>query len=253
MKRPLLQILLLTGGLGLIATLAGCCSTVKSCFHQVLILHQPQSQTVLTNANATFSVYALAGPPFTTSGVSYQWQFNGTLLDGNNNWVNIPGETGSSIVIKGVQISNTGFYRVMVSGSDTVASDPASLHVMTVDAGGTTHGGGPITVYGTPVAKADTISGCPGGYAGYVYFANTTSWGWAPINPNNLGLAVDPQGNLFTTDVQAYGYWGDVYCGTGGSVSVPPTIFSPQYQFFIYFLNTPLPAGSYKITLTNFR
>jgi hypothetical protein len=76
---------------------------VKSCLHQVLILHQPQSQTVLTNADATFSVYALVGPPFTTSGLSYQWQFNSTLLDGNNNWANVAGETSSSITIKNVK------------------------------------------------------------------------------------------------------------------------------------------------------
>ena len=52
--------------------------------------------------NAMFSVLAVKAPPFTTNGVSYQWQKNPVQLNGNLYWTNIPGATSSTLSIPNV-------------------------------------------------------------------------------------------------------------------------------------------------------
>jgi hypothetical protein len=77
---------------------------------------QPQSQSVLTGTNVTFSVTATGSSPLT-----YQWTFNGT---------NLPGATNSSYTVSPVQTTNAGTYAVTVAnmvGSNL--SNPAQLTV----------------------------------------------------------------------------------------------------------------------------
>ena len=75
-----------------------------------IITAQPFSRTNITGSDATFSVIATGTVP-----LSYQWQFGGN---------NIPGATGSTLTVNGVQPSNAGDYSVVitnVAGSFTSA------------------------------------------------------------------------------------------------------------------------------------
>ena len=77
---------------------------------------QPQDRIVATNASVSFSVGVCGTPPF-----GYQWQFNGT---------NIDGATKSTLVLFNVTPADAGFYRVVVTNSaGPVTSAAASLIV----------------------------------------------------------------------------------------------------------------------------
>jgi hypothetical protein len=245
-NKSLLRAITLAMSAGLAVGLTGCCSLIKSCLHQVLFITQPQSQTVETGMGVTFSVYALAGPPFTTNGISYQWQFNGTQLSGTNFWADLPGETNSSVTITSVTITNVGFYRVLVSGSSTLASDPAALQVID------TSGAPIITVYGTPIASGGTKGTCPGTYTGYIKYTNNPAaglWGWRVVNTALAATGADGRPTA-GSKVEYLGYYGDTGCNpTSVSTRTPPG--SPRYVFTLYFTTTPVPTGSYAFSLTN--
>src|SRR5262249_31418967 len=82
----------------------------------VTITTQPQSQTVLVGANATFTVVASGSAP-----LSYQWQFNDNP---------IAGATASSFAINNAQKSDGGTYNVIVQNpAGAVESDNATLGV----------------------------------------------------------------------------------------------------------------------------
>jgi len=251
------RLVALAGLMGLILGLAGCCSMVKSCLQQVLILGQPQSEVVFTNADATFSVYAVAGPPFTNTGLTYQWQVNTYLLDPMNpdaNWTNCtcPGATTSSIEITNVQLSDVGYYRVLVSasGSTTVTSAAPYLQVVTP---------GSIIVNGTPIAGSGGGSSyCPGAptFVGYIPFTNSSADKlWAVIDTSQLISGAD---NVPTTNSRAVfiGSRGDMACSVQTVSKSPPITIanhcSPEYQFKIYFVGTiPTTPRPYPASLTN--
>jgi hypothetical protein len=244
-------------GLGLIVGLAGCCSIVKSCLQQVLIFGQPQCQVVFTNTEATFSVDAAAGPPFTKSGLTYQWQVNTYLLDPMNpdaNWTNYTGlgATNSTITITNVQLSDVGYYRVLVSasGSTTVTSAAPYLQVVTP---------GSIIVNGTPIAGGGGGHYCTGGpFAGYIPFTNCPPcglWGWAVIDTSQ---AISGTDNVPTPNsrVAYIGYNGDVNCGIQTISKSPPITAanhgSPRYKFMIYFQGAvPTAPRPYPLSITN--
>lgn len=78
------------------------------------ITTQPTAQNAVTGGRAVLSVTA-------TNAVSYQW-----LKDG----VPLPGATSATLVISNAQASNTGSYRVLVTGSGgSVQSSAATLTV----------------------------------------------------------------------------------------------------------------------------
>ena len=80
------------------------------------ILRQPQMQVVQPGALATFSVVALD-----TSGLSYQWLFNGT---------NLSGQTTDALEISNVSSNNEGYYSVeLANSSGSVTSSPAPLWI----------------------------------------------------------------------------------------------------------------------------
>lgn len=238
--------------LALITGLTGCCSWYRHC-HQVLIINQPQSQTVQIGSTVTFSVMAVKGPPYSTNGVSYQWQVNKTLLSGNLYWTNLSGvvATNSSVTIPNAQITDVGFYRVLVSGSPKIPSDPADLQVFSTTAGGT-------TVYGTPFASTGKGSCGTGKVYYHINYTNSPpSWGWAVIN---AGLTATCQNAGSRTDTK-FEYLGSLFdqsCSPGSSVSVimattpPPTHTpSPRYIFTVYFTGTTAPPSPYPVLLTN--
>jgi Leucine-rich repeat (LRR) protein len=82
-----------------------------------VILSQPQSQSNLIGTAASFSVVAAGTLP-----LGYQWQFNGT---------NLGGETGTNLVLGGVQETNAGNYTVVVTNlAGSVTSAVAVLTVL---------------------------------------------------------------------------------------------------------------------------
>ena len=82
-----------------------------------VITSQPTNQTVVAGSNVTFTVIATGFAP-----LSYQWQFNGT---------NLNGATGTNYSRTGVMWTNAGSYTVVVSNS--VGSITSSVAVLTVN------------------------------------------------------------------------------------------------------------------------
>jgi hypothetical protein len=81
-----------------------------------VIIHQPQSQTVPTNATVTFSVTA-------SNATSYQWQSNTVTLEG---------QTNDSLTLSNVVAADAASYRVVVgNASGSVDSSNAVLTVTT--------------------------------------------------------------------------------------------------------------------------
>jgi len=231
--------------LGLILGLAGCCCIVKSCLRQVLILGQPQSVVNTTNTDASFSVYAVAGPPFTTNGLTYQWQVNTTLLDPmdpNTNWFNCtcPGATTSSIEITNVQLSDVGYYRVLVSAPGTTTVTSAAPYLQVVIPGS-------IIVNGTPIGGHGPASPCTGGpFVGYIPFTNF-------YIVSNMSLSITAKDHVPTPNSRiAYlGFYGDPGCGVQ-TVTKPPPHISNKYQFNLYFQGSiPSAPRPYPIELFN--
>jgi hypothetical protein len=82
-----------------------------------IIFAQPQSQTVATGANVTFSVDAFANPA-----PAYQWYVDAEP---------IPGATAATHVLNNVQLSDAGDYSVVISNpSGFVPSTVAHLQVL---------------------------------------------------------------------------------------------------------------------------
>jgi len=82
------------------------------------ILAQPADQTMAVEGTAIFSVTATGFPP-----LSYQWNFNGTNLDG---------ATNASLTLANVQMSQAGSYAVLVTNAyGSVLSSNALLTVDT--------------------------------------------------------------------------------------------------------------------------
>ncbi len=86
---------------------------------------QPSTQNICVGSPVTFSVVA-------TGATSYQWQLS---TDGGGSFNNIAGATASSYSILGVQLSNSGQYRSIVTGPcDAVTSSAATLNVQSLPA-----------------------------------------------------------------------------------------------------------------------
>jgi hypothetical protein len=80
-----------------------------------VITLQPQSLVTNSSGNPTFSVSA-------TGATSYQWCFNGT---------NLPGATGSTLVVSNAQVTNTGYYLALAkNATGWVPSQLAYLSVV---------------------------------------------------------------------------------------------------------------------------
>ncbi|GFE87752.1 immunoglobulin domain-containing protein [Steroidobacter agaridevorans] len=93
--------------------------TVNSVPVAPTITSHPQSQSVATGSNVTFSVIAMGTEP-----LSYQWRRNGST---------IAGATSNSYSISNVQVSHAGSYSVDVSNA--VGSVPSQAATLTVVAG----------------------------------------------------------------------------------------------------------------------
>jgi hypothetical protein len=219
---------------------------------------QPVDQVVPIGSSVVLSVQA-------NNADGYQWLINGIPADG---------QTNNSLTIANAGIGDVGLYScevfngteavptraanvcVYMAGSSAVATKSsgvvakssavaASSGVMTASM----TGGGPITVFGTPLLSGGSKNGCPGPYAGYVGYIKTMSqgWGWAPI-PGMAHTASDGSGRT-DTKVEYFGIYGDSGCAQT-SVTINPA-YSPVYRFTIYFTNN-VPTNAYSIILTGF-
>ncbi len=209
------------------------------------ITAQPVDQAVAVGSNAVFSVQAVNAD-------GYQWLRNGVPIDG---------QTNSSLVIEQVGIEDAGSYSCNVSqnGGDAVPTRAANLSVVVTSstvaeagssvAPGSLAGGGPITVFGGPIAGGGTQGSCPGNYAGYVNYTKTISqgWGWAPVG--TVHTAADGSGRTDTKIVYG-GLSYDSGCNQT-CVTIPHPPISAKYRFSIYFPNN-VPTTNYPIVLTGF-
>jgi hypothetical protein len=239
------QIITLPAVAGIVLLLAAF-TTGKS--QSPVIANQPEDQMVREGSGATLAVKA-------NNGDSFQWL---------RNCVAIQGQIKSSLVIPKIEIKDAGNYTCVVSkGLQSVASRAAALLVYTrsqpsdatssLDGGAVQPmgGGGPIMVYGSPVASGGSSSSCPGTYAGYVIYAKTgqQGWGWAPSSGTTIYTAADGGGRSDTSVVYG-GEYGDSGCDET-SVTLPHPAYSPLYRFAIYFPNN-VPTTNYPITLNGF-
>jgi hypothetical protein len=200
----------------------------QSAFPQVTA--QPLDQAVTLGSNVVLSVQA-------ANADSFQWLRNGVPVDG---------QTNCALIIENVGIADTGLYSCDVSkDGETVPTRTATLSVVTPAAAG----GGPITVYGTPILSGGKRGSCPGPYAGYVIYAKTISqgWGWSPAG--TVHAVADGSGRT-NSKIEYTGAYGDSGCGQT-SVPLPHPAFSPVYRFAIYFTNN-VPTNAYPISLTGF-
>ena len=172
-------------------------------------------------------------------------------MNPNANWTNCtcPGATSSTITITNVQLSDVGYYRVLVSaGGNTVTSDAPYLQAIT---------GGSINVFGTPIAGS-VGNYCSATFVGYIPYTNCPkcgNWGWAVVNTAQAITATD----ALNPNISSVGYWGcygDPGCANNGTVTKQPPFTlpygSPRYQFTLYFSNAvPSTPRPYPLTLTN--
>jgi Ig-like domain CHU_C associated len=139
----------------------------------------PISQTVCEGVNVSFSVVA------TGIGLTYQWQKNN---------VDIPTETNASLTLNNVSISNSGNYKVIVSGT---CSPPATSNVAVLTAN-------LATVPSVSIAPVEICSG-----------SNVT----LTASPTNGGASPTFQWKKNTVDI-----------GTGNTFSITNAIGSDIYS-----------------------
>ncbi len=191
------------------------------------IVSEPASQTMLLGATVTFSVAAIGTPPLT-----YQWQLNSN---------NIPGATGSALVLTNVQFADAGAYSVIVSNlAGTATSSSAVLTVVAVP----------------PCAAAP--AGLAGWWAGEgnandsVGTNNGILEGGLTFAPGKVGRAFSFDGITADVHVPASGSV-DVGAGDGftveawinpADVAERPLVEWNSGSFGVNFwLSAPLPAG----------
>lgn len=159
------------------------------------ILVQPQSRTNTVGTDATFSVVASGTEP-----LSYQWQFNGA---------NLPGATGTNLVLLDVQFANAGNYRVVVSSPwGSVTSPPALLAVsnycVEVDALSATNVMGSNVIF--QVRSFDCLSGNAVSNAPAVIWIRTAGTVRSiPVTTDSSGQAMIPFQPL-QRETGSYGY-----------------------------------------------
>jgi len=215
------------------------------------VIAQPIDQAVPLGSNVVLWVQAINADGF-------QWLRNGVPLDGQTNCI---------FAIQNVGIGDVGLYSCQVfNGDQAVPTRTASLEAVAggndatalnttasanlVTASGTL-GGGPITVFGTPILSNGHKNTCPGPYTGYVAYTKTPSqgWGWAPVSGATVLTAADGSGRT-NTKIEYVGAYGDNGCAQT-TVTIPIPAYSPVYRFTIYFTNN-VPTNAFPIVLTGF-
>lgn len=147
----------------------------------------PANQVVKHGTNVSFSVLASGTPP-----IRYQWQFNGT---------NLNGATLSALSLTNVQTVNSGLYSVIVSnGYGSVSSSNA---VLTVRA--PLFHNAPGNILMTPQGFSMQLNGLTG-HGPVTIFASSNLLDWYPIftNPPTSGTMLFLDTNAVTQPFQFY-------------------------------------------------
>jgi len=181
----------------------------QACFGGSLpvITMQPGSQTVTPGSNATFYVAA-------TGATAYQWRFNGT---------NISGATGSSFQIASAQLTDVGYYMVVVKNGDGWV--PSRLAFLSV-----------VGVRGiVPLSNQS-----PGPVISQAY-ANDP-YGGGPITNGNAyvvaGPALDQMKPVGASTPVAYGYFDGAYRSV-------PSVVPGQAVYYRMDLTYPYWGGTF--------
>jgi Concanavalin A-like lectin/glucanases superfamily/Immunoglobulin domain len=125
----------------------------------ILIVAQPQDQSAVPGGNVSFTVSATGAEPMV-----YQWEFNDVL---------ILGATNSTLALTGVQASNTGSYKVVISNATGTKTSAVAILTVTDS---------PVLVNSRTTAEglfAFTLSGPPG--LRYTIEATTNLQQWASL------------------------------------------------------------------------
>jgi poly(beta-D-mannuronate) lyase len=181
------------------------------------ITSQPTNQTVLTGANATFTVVATGTAP-----LSYQWYFDTTtsLLD----------ETNSSLTLISVDASDEGDYHVEVSNAHgtPAVSDAATLTVIPTNQ--------PPTITVEPVD--DTVTqGQTANFSVTAIGAPPLSYQWYYNTNTALGGETSSSLSIPSAQTNDAGYYSVVVSNAFGT---DPSVFA------LLTVNPGTPAGTYQ-------
>ncbi len=159
----------------------------------ILITAQPQSQSVLSGSNVSFSVTATAAAPMT-----YQWQFNGTP---------IPGATTSSFALSSVQATNVGSYQVVIT--NPTGTKTSADAILTVTA--------PPTITLQPTDQA-VLAGATVDFSVAANGAAPLEYQWQ-LNGTNLAGAVNQTLSLTNVQPAQAGGYSVLVNNSAGSVT----------------------------------
>jgi alpha-tubulin suppressor-like RCC1 family protein len=181
-----------------------------------VITSQPASCNIFVGTAANFAVAAIGANPF-----SYQWQFNGTNLDG---------ATNSSLILNNVRPVNTGPYQVVVTNA--FGSATSSVAILTVTRSRVVAWGN--NYYGqtnVPANLLDVMAIDGGNGHSLALQANGTvaawgfnSYGQTDVPPGLTSVTAIAGGDRFSMALRANGTmaaWGE---NTYGMTNVPASL-----------------------------
>mgnify|MGYP005836594819 CR=1 FL=1 len=167
-----------------------------------IIVHQPQSQSIVVGGDAVFSVTATGNPA-----PGYQWRFNGA---------DIPGATSSGYARSNVTPADAGVYSVRVANTvGSVVSSNAVLTIVTSDS--------PPLITTYPQSETVTV-GASVTLTGAAQGTGPLSYQWR-FNGADLAGATTP--SLMLSNVQAANagtYTLTVTNAAGSDTSLPATL-----------------------------
>lgn len=175
------------------------------------IATQPANQATVVGGSATFSVSATA-----VSALTYQWRRNG---------VNLSGQTGSTLALSGLSLSDSGAqYDVVVTAAGlSVTSDAATLTVVAFAAEnrvyfGTIVGGGSFAIYVSQGGDAVMIGTLPNGRGSFAIKFRIAADGSFSTNVviGNSGSSRSPASKTIRADATAISFSGQI---AGGGIS----------------------------------
>jgi hypothetical protein len=245
---------------------------------QPTISTQPQNTTIFAGSNTTLSVSATGG------GLSYQWFFNGTDIDG---------ATDSSLALSNVALDQAGNYTVFISNAaGNVTSDDAELTVNSVPPAIVHSPSNMTVVAGKSATLSVTASGtAPLSYQWQFNNANITgatgaSYTVAKLTPANTGnydvvvtnaagsvtskaasLTIVVSVSIVTQPKARTAHIGDVISFSVKAAGSTPITYQWLYNGAVLSNNlitagattskltlkfvTPFGAGSYRVRVTN--
>ena len=191
-----------------------------------LILAQPRSETVAAGANVTLAVGAEGTTPLT-----YQWQYDGSDLDG---------ATGSTLHLESVDLGDAGEYRVLVSNA--VGSVLSLSAVLTVIA--------PLEPGTYDVGRDFSVASNPNGAWSYGYVSEVggsfTAIDFPLTQLAQNGVAVQSWQLTRHSEPAVFCNTSDTTATSQGSEGVypPDTVW-----FFAGYPETPQKFGVIRLTL----